>query len=124
MDRLGSHRYGVQGGDVGAFIAPLVGRAAPDRIIGVHVNALITFPTGDPAEMAALTEADRARLAAMEQWQERSGAYLQLQGTRPQTIAHALTDSPAGLRAWIGGKCQDWTDPAAKLPEDAVARDQ
>jgi epoxide hydrolase len=122
MDRLGYHRYGVQGGDVGAFIAPLMGRAAPDRIIGVHVNALVTFPTGDPADMAALTEADRARLAAMQRWQERSGAYLQLQGTRPQTIAHALTDSPAGLLAWIVEKFQDWTDPAAKLPEDAVDR--
>ena len=124
MDRLGYHRYGVQGGDVGAFIGPLMGRAAPDRIIGVHVNALVTFPTGDPADMAALTEADRARLAAMQQWQERSGAYMQLQGTRPQTIAHALTDSPAGLLAWIVEKFQDWTDPAAKLPEDAVDRDQ
>jgi pimeloyl-ACP methyl ester carboxylesterase len=124
MDRLGYHRYGVQGGDVGAFIAPLMGRAAPDRIVGVHVNALVTFPTGDPADMAALTEADRARLAAMQQWQERSGAYMQLQGTRPQTIAHALTDSPAGLLAWIVEKFQDWTDPAAKLPEDAVDRDK
>jgi len=123
MDRLGYQRYGVQGGDVGAFIAPLMGRAAPGRIIGVHVNALVTFPTGDPADMAALTEADRARLAAMQQWQERSGAYMQLQGTRPQTIAHALTDSPAGLLAWIVEKFQDWTDPAAKLPEDAVDRD-
>jgi epoxide hydrolase len=114
MDRLGYPRYGVQGGDVGAFIAPLMGRAVPDRIIGVHVNALVTFPTGDPADMAALTEADRARLAAMQQWQERSGAYMQLQGTRPQTIAHALTDSPAGLLAWI----------VEKLPEDAVDRDK
>jgi pimeloyl-ACP methyl ester carboxylesterase len=109
---------------VGAFIAPLMGRAAPERIIGVHVNALVTFPTGDPADMAALTEADRARLEVMQQWQERSGAYLQLQGTRPQTIAHALTDSPAGLLAWIVEKFQDWTDPAAKLPEDAVDRDR
>ena len=69
MDRLGYRRYGVQGGDVGAFIAPLMGRAAPDRIIGVRLNALVTFPTGDPADMAALTEAERARLAAMQQWQ-------------------------------------------------------
>jgi pimeloyl-ACP methyl ester carboxylesterase len=90
----------------------------------VHVNALVTFPTGDPADMAALTEADRARLAAMQQWQERSGAYMQLQGTRPQTIAHALTDSPAGLLAWIVEKFQEWTDPAAKLPEDAVDTDR
>jgi epoxide hydrolase len=124
MDRLGYQRYGVQGGDVGAFLAPLMGRAAPGQIIGVHVNALVTFPTGDPADMAALTGAERARLAAMQQWQDRSGAYMQLQGTRPQTIAHALTDSPAGLLAWIVEKFQDWTDPAAKLPEDAVDRDK
>jgi epoxide hydrolase len=124
MARLGYRRYGVQGGDVGAFIGPLVGRAAPDRVIGVHVNALVTFPSGDPAEMAALTEADRGRLAAMKEWQERSNAYLQVQGTRPQTIGHSLNDSPAGLLAWITEKFQEWTDPAAALPEDAVDRDR
>jgi pimeloyl-ACP methyl ester carboxylesterase len=124
MARLGYERYGVQGGDVGAFIAPLMGRVAPDRVIGVHVNALVTFPTGDPADMAALTEADRGRLAAMQAWQERSGAYMQVQGTRPQTIGQSLTDSPSGLLAWIVEKFQEWTDPAAKLPEDAVDRDR
>ncbi|HEY7012552.1 MAG TPA: epoxide hydrolase [Streptosporangiaceae bacterium] len=124
MARLGYQRYGVQGGDVGAFIGPLIGRAAPGRVIGVHVNALVTFPTGDPADMAAMTDADRDRLAAMQAWQERSGAYLQIQGTKPQTIAQSLTDSPSGLLAWIVEKFQDWTDPAAKLPEDAVDRDR
>ena len=124
MARLGYRRYGIQGGDVGAFIAPLIGRAVPDRVIGVHLNALVTFPTGDPADMAAMTEADRGRLAAMEEWQQRSGAYMQVQGTRPQTIAHSLTDSPAGLLAWIVEKFQEWTDPAAALPEDAVDRDR
>jgi pimeloyl-ACP methyl ester carboxylesterase len=122
MDRLGYDRYGVQGGDVGAFIAPLIGRTVPGRVIGVHLNALVTFPTGDPADLAAMTEADRGRLAGMEAWQERSGAYMQIQGTRPQTIAYALTDSPAGLLAWIVEKFQEWTDPAAKRPEDAVVR--
>ncbi|MEU8252160.1 epoxide hydrolase family protein [Nonomuraea sp. NPDC048916] len=124
MTRLGYERYGVQGGDVGAFIAPLMGRAAPGRVIGVHVNALLTFPTGDPAVMASLNEVERERLAGMERWQERSGAYMQMQGTRPQTIAHALLDSPAGQLAWIVEKFYEWTDPAAKLPEDAVDRDR
>jgi pimeloyl-ACP methyl ester carboxylesterase len=124
MARLGYDRYGVQGGDVGAFVAPLMARAAPDRVIGVHVNALVTFPSGDPAEMAALTEADRGRLAAMTEWQERSSAYLQVQGTRPQTIGQSLVDSPSGLLAWIVEKFQEWTDPAAALPEDAVDRDR
>ena len=124
MARLGYDRYGIQGGDVGAFLAPLIGGLVPDRVIGVHVNALVTFPTGDPADMAAMTEGDRARLAAMGEWQQRSGAYMQLQGTRPQTVAHALNDSPAGLLAWIADKFQDWTNPAAALPEDAVDRDR
>ncbi len=124
MARLGYERYGVQGGDVGAFIGPLIGRAAPDRVIGVHVNALVAFPTGDPADMAAMSDADRGRLDAMQAWQERSGAYMQVQGTRPQTIAQSLTDSPSGLLAWIVEKFQEWTDPAAKLPEDAVDRDR
>ena len=124
MRRLGYDRYGVQGGDVGAFLAPLIGGLAQDRVLGVHVNALITFPTGDEADMAAMTEGDQRRFAAMTEWQQRSGAYMQVQGTRPQTIAHALTDSPAGLLAWIVEKFQEWTDPAAKLPEDAVDRDR
>jgi pimeloyl-ACP methyl ester carboxylesterase len=124
MARLGYDRYGVQGGDVGAFIGPLIGRAAPDRVIGVHVNALVTFPTGDPADMAALTEAEQGRLKLMQEWQEKSGAYMQVQGTRPQTIGQALTDSPSGLLAWIVEKFQDWSDPAAKLPEDAVDIDR
>jgi pimeloyl-ACP methyl ester carboxylesterase len=124
MARLGYDRYGVQGGDVGAFVGPLMGRAAPDRVIGVHVNALVTFPSGDPADMAALTDAERGRLEAMEQWQQRSGAYLQIQGTRPQTIGQSLVDSPSGLLAWIVEKFQDWTNPAALLPEDAVDRDR
>jgi epoxide hydrolase len=124
MDRLGYDCYGVQGGDVGAFIAPLMGRVAPGRVIGVHVNALVTFPSGDPADMAALTEAERGRLGVMKEWQERSGAYLQVQGTRPQTIGQSPVDSPSGLLAWIVEKFQEWTDPAAKLPEDAVDRDR
>ncbi|MGW4639722.1 epoxide hydrolase family protein [Sphaerisporangium sp. NPDC004334] len=124
MSRLGYDRYGVQGGDVSAFIAPLVGRAAPESVIGVHVNGLLTFPGGDPAIMGSLTEAERARLAGMKDWQAKLGAYMQVQGTRPQTVAAALHDSPAGQLAWIVEKFKDWTDPAAELPEDAVDRDR
>ncbi|MCX5195634.1 epoxide hydrolase [Streptomyces sp. NBC_00249] len=124
MARLGYDRYGVQGGDLGAFIGPLVGRAAPDHVIGVHANNLVTFPTGDPADTAALTEAEQARLKEAKRWQGELGGYMQLQGTRPQTIAAALNDSPAGQLAWIVEKFKDWTDPAADLPEDAVDRDR
>ena len=49
MSRLGYDRYGVQGGDVGAFVAPAIARLVPERVIGAHVNALVAFPTGDQA---------------------------------------------------------------------------
>jgi epoxide hydrolase len=123
MARLGYDRYGVQGGDVGAFVAPVVGRQAPDRVVGVHVNALVTFPSGDPAELADLTEAEQQRLARMQHFQDDMMGYSQIQATRPQTLAYALTDSPAGQLAWIVEKFKEWTDPSAELPEDAVDRD-
>ncbi len=124
MARLGHHRYGVQGGDHGAIIGPLVGRAAPDNVVGVHVNAFFALPTGDPAELAGLTESERRRLAELNRFQQELNGYLQLQGTRPQTVSYGLTDSPVGQLAWIVEKFQDWTDPAAELPEDAVDRDR
>jgi pimeloyl-ACP methyl ester carboxylesterase len=124
MSRLGYHRFGVQGGDVGAFIAPQLGRLAPERVIGVHVNALVTFPSGDPADLADLTDAEQLRLARHKQFRDDQMGYAQMQGTRPQTIAYALTDSPAGQLAWIVEKFHDWTDPAYDLPDDAVGRDQ
>src|SRR4051794_14491414 len=56
MARLGYERYGVQGGDIGAFEAPLMGQVAPEDVVGVHVNALVTFPSGDPADMEGLSD--------------------------------------------------------------------
>jgi pimeloyl-ACP methyl ester carboxylesterase len=123
MTRLGYHRYGAQGGDTGAIVAPELGRIDPDHVIGVHVNNLGTFPSGDPAELAGLTEADQARLALMTTWGRDMTGYAIVQSTRPQTISYALTDSPAGQLAWIVEKFKEWTDPAAGLPEDAIDRD-
>lgn len=124
MDRLGYDTFGVHGGDVGALIAPLVGRAAPERVIGVHANAFFALPTGDPADMASLTEAEKSRLAGMKEFQDGMSAYMQIQGTRPATVAYGLTDSPVGQLAWIVEKFKEWTDPAAELPESAVDRDR
>jgi pimeloyl-ACP methyl ester carboxylesterase len=123
MERLGYDRYGAQGGDTGSIVAPELGRIDPDHVIGVHVNNLGTFPSGDSAELAGLTEADQARLALMEKWGRDMSGYAIVQATRPQTIAYALTDSPVGQLAWIVEKFKEWTDPAARLPEDAIDRD-
>jgi len=123
MTRLGYDRHGVQGGDVGAFVAPLMGQVEPERIIGLHVNALVTFPSGDPAELEGLTEAEQERLARFQNFEQDMSGYASIQGTRPQTVAYGLADSPVGQLAWIVEKFKEWTDPSATLPEDAVGRD-
>ncbi|MCP2361797.1 pimeloyl-ACP methyl ester carboxylesterase [Nonomuraea thailandensis] len=122
MDRLGYRRYGAQGGDSGSVISPMLGRAAPENVVGVHVNGALGFPTGDPAELAELTPAELARLDQYQD-QDRAG-YAIIQATRPQTLAFGLHDSPAGQLAWIVEKFKEWTDPARDLPEDAVDRDE
>ena len=81
-------------------MAPVVGRRAPDSVLGVHVNALVTFPSGDPAELADLTEAEQQRMARMKHFQDEMMGYSHIQATRPQTLAYGLTDSPAGQLAW------------------------
>lgn len=120
MTRLGYDKYGVQGGDTGAFIAPEMGHLAPDRIIGVHVNSLLTFPSGEEGELDNLTEAERQRITRMHEFND---GYMQIQSKRPQTLAYGLHDSPSGQLAWIVEKFQELTDPADGLPEDSIDRD-
>jgi pimeloyl-ACP methyl ester carboxylesterase len=128
MARLGYARYGAQGGDWGAFIAPALGRIDPDHVVGVHVNAatfgFIPFGPVDPQELATFTEAEKARLERLNASTAGPGnGYFEIQAHRPQTLAYALTDSPVGQLAWIAEKFKEWTH-AADVPEDAVDRDQ
>ena len=127
MERLGYERYGAQGGDFGAIISPDLGRIAPDRVAGVHVNAASVgfIPMGpvDEAELATFSDVERARLAMLRNFRTEEWGYNAIQSTRPQTLAYGLTDSPAGQLAWIAEKFRMWTDPAAELPDDAVDRD-
>jgi epoxide hydrolase len=124
MGRLGYERYGAQGGDTGAIVSPQLARIDPDHLVGVHVNSLVTFPSGQAGELDDLTDEDQKRMKLMQRWQNELSGYAILQSTRPQTLAYALTDSPVGQLAWIVEKFKDWTDPAAELPEDAVDRDR
>jgi epoxide hydrolase len=123
MQRLGYERYGAQGGDWGSTVSRNLGLVAPEQVAGVHLNFLLTFPTGDPAELEGLTEEEQERLARLEQFGTEQSGYLAIQGTRPQTLSYGLTDSPVGQLAWIVEKFKEWTD-SADVPEDAVDRDQ
>ncbi|GAA1010964.1 microsomal epoxide hydrolase [Acrocarpospora pleiomorpha] len=123
MRRLGYQHYVAQGSDWGMMISFQLAQVAPENVIGVHVNMLVTFPSGDPADMAALTPTELAGLGRLLNFDQELSAYFKLQATRPNTLGYALTDSPVGQLAWIAERFMDWTD-AEKAPEDAVDRDQ
>ncbi|WP_330184475.1 epoxide hydrolase family protein [Nocardia sp. NBC_01503] len=100
MNRLGYQRFGTIGNDGGSMVAPEMGRIAPDQVLGVHVTQLFSFPSGDPAEMADLSEEDMAGLAHLQWFYENKMSFNTLHSQQPQTIAFALADSPTGLLAW------------------------
>ncbi|MFC7624865.1 epoxide hydrolase family protein [Microlunatus sp. GCM10028923] len=99
MRRIGYTRYGTVGNDWGCGIAPEMGRLAPDAVIGAHVTEAWFDAPDDPELIAGLTPRDRG---AMEAWQEFSttAAYGMVHSEQPQSLAHAITDSPAGLVGW------------------------
>jgi epoxide hydrolase len=112
MARLGYERYGAHGNDAGSQVSPEVGRHDPDRIVGVHVTQLFSFPSGDPAEFADMTEEDMAAMRFLEEFTAGGGlAYNAYQSAQPQTLAYALQDSPAGWLAWVTQLFQRAVDP-------------
>ncbi|HKW22007.1 MAG TPA: alpha/beta fold hydrolase [Ktedonobacterales bacterium] len=127
MRRLGHDRYGAQGGDWGAFVSPALGRADPEHVIGVHVNAATMgfIPFGPVADdqLASFTDAEKQRLERLNRFLADGNAYFQVQATRPQTLAYGLTDSPVGQLAWIVEKFKEWTYPTGNMPEQAIDRD-
>ena len=117
---LGIAKYAVQGGDWGAGIASLLGQSRASSLIGLHINLLFVprdRPTGDP------TEEEKRYGDDLVQWLKEETGYQQIQGTKPQTLAFGLTDSPAGLMAWIAEKFRTWSD-CDGLAENAIARDR
>jgi epoxide hydrolase len=108
-DVLEYDRYGLQGGDWGSVITSRLAYAHPDRVAGLHLNMAGLRPDTGP-DAPPLTGDEEAFLAAMRRWQAREGGYQDIQGTKPQTLAYALTDSPAGLAAWIVEKFRTWSD--------------
>src|SRR5215472_3687843 len=106
MSRLGYTRYVAQGGDVGAAVTDAMAIQAPDGLAGIHLNFLRRPPPGVLAALlgrapvpAGFTANERAALDAFGM-QARKG-YAAEQGQSPQTIGFSLTDSPAGLAAWM-----------------------
>jgi pimeloyl-ACP methyl ester carboxylesterase len=124
MTHLGYERFAAQGGDIGSGVVGMLQFVAAGRVIGAHINGPGPFPFGPPIDPTELSERDRKRAEAFNEFQQDGLGYLYLQSTRPQTLAYNLNDSPVGQLAWIVEKFQAWTDPAKFRPEEAVDRDQ
>jgi pimeloyl-ACP methyl ester carboxylesterase len=108
-DVLGYPRYAAQGGDWGSIITTCLGRDHTDQLAGIHVNMMAARPiVGEHSE--PLTEAEQSYLDGQTAWRAAEGAYGQIQSTKPATLGAGLSDSPAGLAAWIVEKFRTWSD--------------
>lgn len=111
MQGLGYWRFGAQGGDWGASVSTWLGFRYPDRVAGLHLNYIpgsFLPPLGEG--QPPLSDDEQAFRAAAAAWADAEGAYGRIHGTKPQTLAYALTDSPVGLAAWIAEKFRAWSD--------------
>jgi len=112
MGGLGYPAFAAHGHDWGAYIATRLGFAHPDRLTGIHITLLVVprQPVADPC-----TPAERRYNEQLARWLKEETGYLTIMGTKPQTLAYGLTDSPAGLAAWIIEKFRSWSDCAGDV---------
>lgn len=108
MQELGYQRYAAAGGDFGSGITQLLAFTYPEMLLGIHVTDLGFYNLHN--QRPDLSEAERRYLGIQQGWFFSEGAYAMIQGTKPQTLAFGLNDSPAGLAGWIVEKFRSWSD--------------
>ncbi|MGH7836451.1 MAG: epoxide hydrolase family protein, partial [Candidatus Binataceae bacterium] len=118
---LGYSRYCAQGGDWGSAITSRLGEVHRDALYGIHVNLL--FVGGRTKREGELSNEEKVFLADLDHFRREETGYQQIQGTKPQTLAYGLNDSPAGLAAWIVEKFRTWSDCGGDL-ERRFTKDQ
>lgn len=108
MAALGHDRYAAAGGDIGSGVVRFLALDHPDRVLAVHrTDAGLPHPSSVPEH---LTPDELVWMTEVATWSADEGAYARMHATKPQTAAYGLSDSPAGLAAWIGEKMQAWSD--------------
>ncbi len=105
---LGYYRFAAHGGDVGAGVTSRLGLIHPAHIIGIHVTAVVPPYLGTGS--VPLSDNERAFVELQQQWEREEDGYGHIQGTRPQTLAYGLNDSPVGLASWIVEKYRAWSE--------------
>jgi pimeloyl-ACP methyl ester carboxylesterase len=134
MQRLGYKHYVSQGGDWGSVVADVMARQAPPGLLGIHVNMPATVPAdlakainnGDPAP-AGLSPKEKAAFDSLSTFFTKNAGHGAMMVTRPQTVGYGLSDSPAGLAAWMYDKFAQWTysggEPERSLTKDEMLHD-
>jgi len=130
MKRLGYTRYVSQGGDHGSVISDALARQAPVGLLGIHLTMPATVPAnvvaalakGGPAP-AGLSPAEKTAFDSLNTFFTKNAGYGVMMVTRPQTVGYGLSDSPAGLAAWIYDKFAQWTYSGGE-PERSLSKDE
>jgi pimeloyl-ACP methyl ester carboxylesterase len=123
MQALGYRRYGAHGCDVGSHVTALMGLNAPEGLVGVHMGSVPIPPAGRKTS-GERTDEEAAYLRRASDWKAAEYGYVEIQSTKPHTLAVGLSDSPAGLAAWIAEKWRAWSDCGDEdRPESAIPRD-
>jgi pimeloyl-ACP methyl ester carboxylesterase len=134
MKRLGYSKYVSQGGDWGAVVSDKMAKRAFPGLLGIHINMPATLPPdvakalndGDPAP-AGLGPVEKKAFDTLKTFYTLNTGYSAMMATRPQTLGYGLTDSPAGLAAWMYDKFAQWTysggDPERSLTKDEMLDD-
>ena len=128
MLTLGYDKYIAQGGDWGSMVVRILGIDYPDHCVGVHVNMIVAAPPSlfsAPLSLLylpiwALMQGEGSMFKRMLWWQKEESGYLEIQGTKPQTLSYALVDSPIGMLAWLRDKVQHLVDDGFMLSEEEI----
>ncbi|KAF9415542.1 epoxide hydrolase [Entomortierella beljakovae] len=133
MQQLGYKYYLAQGGDWGAIIARAIAVLYPENCLAIHINMLPCLPPRPwtspyqslkacvgfllPGLVYRSNPREKASVEGLKMYAREEGAYFFIQATKPQTLGHALMDSPVGLLSWLGEKYLGWADLDPFKPE-------
>ena len=122
-EELRYKKFAVHGVDIGARITSALGRNHADVVTAIHIGSVdLDWPSPMPDE-ATLSNEEKDFIRRVARWEKEEGAYIEIQATRPQTLAYGLTDSPAGLAAWIVEKFRAWSDCGGDI-ESRFSKDE